>query len=602
MRFLILGSVEVERDGRPLALGPPRQRALLAALLLRRGRVVAVQSLVDDLWPDDPPRTAAQIVRVYVSQLRKTLGAGLLETAGTGYRLCVDEDDVDAWRFERLVAEGGERARAGDEGAPAILREALALWRGPPLGDLGSEPFAVPDVARLEERRLACLEDLYACELDAGRSAELVADLDELVTRHPQRERLCAALMLALYRSGRQADALSVYRRVRRHLDDSQGLEPGESLRRLEAQMLRQDPSLDGAALGPAEPVRLGAGWDRRAAIAGLLAAGVLAAGVALLVLHGRSGNAESPPLRPIALAMFGGRPVPNGSVTATENTIELSLLQGVQEAVRVGIPGRVAYVGGRTDAQLQQSLGRVARRSGLVLIGATPDFGDVAAVARRYPNTRFALIAGSVHDFRFPPNVAGIPFDDHEVGYLAGYLAALEAGPAAHISAVGGAPLPTVRHIAAGYRAGAERARPGTVVRITYTDSFVNEALCERAADRQIDAGSTVVFDIAGDCGFGALQAADTRGVWGIGVDSDLSSLGPHILASSIKRIDSAVRIAMQLYVAHRLPRGRDVLLNVGNDGVALVGMNDRVSPAHRLAVARVAASMRRRDESGSR
>jgi DNA-binding SARP family transcriptional activator len=325
MRYRILGSIEVERDGGRIDLGPPRQRALLAALLLRRGEVASVDALVDDLWPDDPPQTATHIVRIYVSQLRKALGGGHLETIGSGYRLRVPDDDVDAWRFERSVAEAGALARSGEDGAAVALREALMLWTGRPLGDLANEPFARPAVARLEERRLAGLEDLYACELDAGRSAELVADLQELVTRHPERERLCAALMLALYRSGRQADALAVYRRVRGHLDETQGLEPGESLRRLEAQMLRQDPALDhpGAAPGPGErPPAEGEGGRRGPALAGLVAAAVLAAVVALLALHERSRDAAATQHGAVTLALFGGRPDPNGSVSATQNTM----------------------------------------------------------------------------------------------------------------------------------------------------------------------------------------------------------------------------------------------------------------------------------------
>jgi basic membrane protein A len=330
------------------------------------------------------------------------------------------------------------------------------------------------------------------------------------------------------------------------------------------------------------------------------VAAAVLAAVVALLALHERSRDAAATQHGAVTLALFGGRPDPNGSVSATQNTIELSLLDGLQEGVREGIHGRAAYVGGRDDAGLIRSIARVARRSGLVLIGATPNFADVAAAARRFPHVHFALIGGSVHDYPFPRNVTGLAFDDREVGYLAGYLAALEGGGRTpQISAVAGKAIPSVRHIAQGYRAGAEEARPGTTVRITYTGNFVDEAVCERAANHQIDAGSTVVFDIAGNCGFGALQAADTRGVWGIGVDSDLSSLGPHILASAITRMDSAVRIAMELYAAGRLPGGRDIHLNVGNDGVALVGMNrSAVSAAHRRAIARVAARMRLRDQ----
>src|SRR5204863_4815358 len=152
------------------------------------------------------------------------------------------------------------------------------------------------------------------------------------------------------------------------------------------------------------------------------------------------------------------------------------------------------------------------------------------------------------------------------------------------------------------GFRAGARRARSGVAVTVGYSGSFDDQSRCERLANAQIDAGSTVVFDVAGTCGFGALQAAGIRGGWGIGVDADMSSLGPHILASSIKRADSAVLIAMELYAAHKLPAGRDVLLNLGNDGVGLVGINDRVSDSMRLQLERVAAGLRARDRQAER
>jgi DNA-binding SARP family transcriptional activator/basic membrane lipoprotein Med (substrate-binding protein (PBP1-ABC) superfamily) len=598
MRYRILGAFEVERDGRVVALGGSRQRALLALLLLHRNQVVSVDRLVDGLWPEEPPKTAAQIVRVYVSQLRKELGGDALETAGRGYLLRVAPDHVDADRFEQLVAEGSRRLHAGDAGAAEVLREALALWRGTPLADLADEPFAGQVVARLDERRLSALEDLYGAELAAGRAGDLVAELDDLASSHPGRERLWAHLMLALYRSGRQAEALEAFRRARRYLVEELGLEPGEPLRRLEARVLRHDPGLDIVHPHPREPTLPAPRYTRpRLAIAGLSAVAVAAALVALVALHRSSTGGRPPKLRPITLAMFGDRPDPSAPVTALQDTIETSLLVGVREGVREGIRARVAYVGGRNDAQLERSLGRQARRSGLVIVGATPQFNDIAVVARRYPHTRFVLISASVHDARFPANVTGMKFDDHEVGYLAGYLGALEGGRPARISAVAGQPTPSVKRIVAGYAAGALAARADAHVTVGYTDTFLDQRACERMADRQIDAGSKVVFDVAGGCGFGALQAAGIRGVWGIGVDSDLGSLGTQILASSIKRIDSAVRIGMELYAAHRLPAGRDVPLDLGNDGVGLVGISDRVDPVVRDRLERVATALRARD-----
>jgi DNA-binding SARP family transcriptional activator len=600
MEFRMLGSLEVERDGRPVALGGARQRALLAMLLLHRNQVVSVDRLVDELWPERPPKTAAQIVRVYVSQLRKVLGGDRLETMGPGYRLRTAADEVDADRFELLIADGRGLARAGDPAAVTTLREALALWRGPPLSELASEAFAQPAVARLGELRLACLENLYQAELDAGRSGELVAELEQLAASNPERERLWAQLMLALYRAGRQADALAAYRRLRAHLRDELGLEPGDALRQLEARVLQQDPTLEAGTIdSPASPIPAQpAPNSRRPLIAGLAGVALVALLIAGIAYSASSGGGQAPHLRPVTLALFGPPPDPSKPSSAIGDTITEMTIRGVQEGVREQIPGRVAYIDAADRRQFEVALGRQARRSGLVIIGATTDLDLVAKVVRTYPGTRFALPGVSIHDADFrPSNVTGIVFDDHEVGYLAGYLAALESGPTGRISAVGGIPVPTVRRIMAGFRDGALRARPSEDVLIDYAGSFVDQPACERVANDQIDAGSKVVFDVAGECGFGAIQTAGIRGVWAIGVDSDLSSLGPQVLASSIKRGDSAVRIAMELYAEHKLPAGRDVELNLGNDGVGLVGLSDQISASVRSRLERVAAELRARD-----
>ncbi len=232
MEFRILGPLEVVGDdGRTIALPAPKVRALLALLLVNRNRVVPSDVLVDELWDEQPPATAAKTLQVYVSQLRKALGADRVETAHGGYRLRVDAGEVDADSFEQLVADGRPR-------------DALALWRGPALVDVRAERFARTAAERLEEARLAAVEDRIDAELDAGRHGALVGELEQLAAEHPLRERLRAQLMLALYRSGRQAEALEVYRRTREGLAEELGLEPGEELRELEQAILRHDPSL----------------------------------------------------------------------------------------------------------------------------------------------------------------------------------------------------------------------------------------------------------------------------------------------------------------------------------------------------------------------
>ena len=241
----LLGPFEVSRQGRAAAVGGPKPRALLAALALEAGRVVSVDALVESLWPGDPPETAGHAIQVYVSQLRKALGNDAISTKSPGYVLELDPASVDVHRFARLVSEGRETLGAGDPaGGSSLLRDALALWRGPALADFTYDPFAQTDIARLEELRVVALEERIEADLALGRHAELVSELEALVETQPLRERPRGQLMLALYRSGRQADALAAYRDARETLVEELGIEPGPELRKLEAAILRQDEAL----------------------------------------------------------------------------------------------------------------------------------------------------------------------------------------------------------------------------------------------------------------------------------------------------------------------------------------------------------------------
>ena len=250
MQFRLLGSVEVEDAGRPLVLGSAKQRALLAILLLHANEVVPRDRLIDELWGEKPPASAPHSLEVYVSRLRKALqsdgGERMLVTRPGGYLLRLEPDQLDLGRFERLVEEGRRALADGNyERAAERLAEALALWRGPVLGDLAYEPFATPEVQRLEEQRLAALEEKIEAELALGRHGALIGELEAVSRKHPLRERLHGQLMLALYRCGRQADALETYMALRRHLRDELGLDPSPALQRLEQAVLRQDPALE---------------------------------------------------------------------------------------------------------------------------------------------------------------------------------------------------------------------------------------------------------------------------------------------------------------------------------------------------------------------
>jgi DNA-binding SARP family transcriptional activator len=235
MEFRILGPLEVLDGDQPVALGGVRQRALLALLLTRPNEVVSIDRLADELWGARPPKRALNTIQYYVSRLRKALGADRIVTRPPGYLMRIEPGELDLERFERLA----------DEGSVESLHEALALWRGPALADLEDESFAREEGARLEELRLAVQERRLDADLEHGRSAELIPELERLIARHPLRERLRAQLMLALYRSGRQADALAAYQAARSLLVAELGIEPGTALQELERAMLRQDPTLD---------------------------------------------------------------------------------------------------------------------------------------------------------------------------------------------------------------------------------------------------------------------------------------------------------------------------------------------------------------------
>jgi DNA-binding SARP family transcriptional activator/WD40 repeat protein len=249
VHFRLLGPLEVTDGNGPVRFGEGRQRSVLVLLLLHRNEAIASERLIDVLWGEAPPATAAKVLQNYVGQLRRALGdreGGRLQTRGRGYALRIEDGELDVDRFERLVREGGEaleHQRLAD--AAARLREALALWRGPPLADVAYESFAQPEIARLEEERTAALERRIDADLALGRHADLIAELEALVAQHPLRERLRGQRMLALYRCGRQADALEAYREARRLLIDEVGVEPGPELRGLHEAILRQDACLE---------------------------------------------------------------------------------------------------------------------------------------------------------------------------------------------------------------------------------------------------------------------------------------------------------------------------------------------------------------------
>jgi DNA-binding SARP family transcriptional activator len=249
LEFRILGPLEVLTEGESIALGGRRQRALLAALLLDAGRVVSTDRLLNDLWGEQPPRTAATSLHNLVSQLRKQLGVDTLVTRSPGYVLKVGADQIDARRFEQLLQDA---KRAEPNARREMLVRALALWRGQPLAEFTFESFTQSEIRRLEELRLVAIEERVAADLELGHHGGVVGELESLVEAHPLRETFRRQLMLALYRSGRQAEALEVYQDARSRFVEELGIEPGPELKQLQTEILRHEAGLAVADAGRA--------------------------------------------------------------------------------------------------------------------------------------------------------------------------------------------------------------------------------------------------------------------------------------------------------------------------------------------------------------
>jgi DNA-binding SARP family transcriptional activator len=405
--FRLLGPLEVFDGARAVAIGSGKRRSLLALLVLHRNEVVSADRLIDELWGARPPATAAKGLQVYVSQLRKALqnGAdrdGVLVTRANGYVLVLGPDDVDVHRFERSV-DAGERALAAGEldRAAQRLREGLALWRGPPLADFTYEPFAQREIARLEELRLVALEQRIDADLALGRHAQVVGELEALVDEHPMRERVRGQLMLALYRCGRQAEALEAYRHGRRRMNDELGLELGPELRHLESGILAHSPALAAPAKRrpPREPQldelpeSPGARTRRLHPALAIAAAAVLLGGAALAAAL-RSGHGAAGP-RSVALDL------------AKDSLVAFSPRGGGPQAA-IPLPGRptsLASAGGRVfvatvdSATLTVVDGRTRRIVRVVPLDITPAAvaaeGDRVWVADRRRGVVVGFVAG---------------------------------------------------------------------------------------------------------------------------------------------------------------------------------------------------------------
>ena len=366
MEFLILGPLEVRRGTDTVRVGPSKQRALLGVLLLHANETVSTARLVEGLWGERPPATAEKLVQGYVHALRKQLGDGVVETRAPGYRLVLVSGALDLSEFERLT----EAARSAPfRQSVELRRNALALWRGQPLADVDLEGPDRNAIARLAELRLSTQIEQIDAELELGEHAKLVGELETLTAANPYQERLAAQLMLALYRSGRQAEALETYRALRSRLDDELGLQPGQELRDLEAAILRQDASLappppeathddDGAAGEPPDRPR-----RRRTSMlargAGALSVAIVAVAIVALVRRGDAGYVAPPN----SVAM----------IDAATNRVLGSIPVGIRPGP-IAAGGDAIWVGNLDDL----SLSRIDPGSGAVVrnipLPATPD------------------------------------------------------------------------------------------------------------------------------------------------------------------------------------------------------------------------------------
>jgi DNA-binding SARP family transcriptional activator/basic membrane lipoprotein Med (substrate-binding protein (PBP1-ABC) superfamily) len=615
LQLRTLGPLEAEADGR-VELGGRKQRAVLGALLLRAGEVVTDARLIDDVWGDGPPASAAHTLEAYVSRLRRELGPhGIaLERHPGGYRLRLGPAVLDAQVFEARVDEASRALSTSDHAlAAAAAAEALEMWHGPVLAGIPLYGDARAAADRLEEVRSRVLEIGVDADLALGHHAEIVGELRRAVEDSPYRQELVARLMVALFRSGRHVEALEVYERTRRALDADLGLQPSEELQRLAGQIVRQEPELRAPApIGPAtaSPATTSAPRRRWALVvaAGLV---VTAAVVIGLVVATDTGVTGSDATRVALIRMWnpggpggddeaGWRPFVDGLLSAErKHGVETEIVDLFSRR-----PARGGYEQGSPEDVARLSERLAASDFDLVLwpLGLTgPNF---FVVVPENPDTRFVFMDYCCIDgsLRASGNATSITLGGDQAAHLAGYLSGLvEArrpippGARHTIGVLVAEPgFPQEHDWERGFTQGARRALPDVNLIVAYTYEYDDPRVCERMANRLIDDGARILLVSAGDCGLGAIAAAGIRGVWAVGTSEDRSHLGPHVLASATKRYDHLTELGVTWYLEDRLSGEEDLELGLADDAVALVGIHPDVPPEIRSKVAREAARLR--------
>ncbi len=592
MRFHVLGPLEVHAAGDELALGGAKQRAVLAVLLLRAGEVVSVERLVDEVWGDDPPPSAAHTLESYVSRLRQLFnGHGpRLVRRGAGYALELGPATLDARGFVELQ-ERASLAAARDEHAEVaeLTAAALEMWRGPALADVALATAGRAEADRLEELRLRTYELRFDAELALGRHEQGVGELQVLVGQNPYRERFVAQLMLALYRSGRQAEALEVYEQTRRRLDSDLGLQPSVELQQLSGQIVRQEPDLRSPVPSTTRATQLGLTERTSRRVPVLAIAGVVSVLAVTLTASGGAALPDRAPPAPNRLALV--LPGPEETMSGPARSVS----SGVSRAADVHeLEVQTLLVDdGDAVASTTRAVRRIERGGmGLVVVlGDGPAARALAAAAPKYPETRFVFVDASLRALSLEkkPNVTALRFADEDTTYLAGYLSGiiptrnelvvgdhfgLENGSKPKVdvvSVVAGAPSARTKRLIAGFRRGLRRAKSRAEVRVAYSRSFEDPGACERIANRQIDRGADVVLAVAGRCGLGALAVARSRGVWGVGAQDDgVDAVDDHMLVVTYKEWDRVAFQGVEGLVLGTLPMGRELVLGLEDEYAA--------------------------------
>ena len=583
---------------------PGRQgRLVFAYLLAAHGRPVPRDELAQALWGDEPPATWEKALSVLLSKLRTLLtecgvdGSEALTSAFGCYQLTLPEGtwidlvaaEEAATAAERALADGAlEQARDEASKAQVLARRTF----------LPGEDGHWIEAQRAELRGILvrALECLAEVSMRSGEAGAAVRAAEELVTLEPFRERGYRLLMEAHSAAGNDAEALLVYERCRRFLADELGAYPSAETETIYRRLL--DAGEPRAPKSDQDAGRRPRRIRTVAAVGAALVTVALATGFLIDVRaaerDGVAGAAASPRVAVV---------VPRRPSSEREDVFVTMFVDAIRQAERdYGVAAEIV-VAPETRPRSRSFRRAIERvRSGgfdLVISPAGPIMQALGSVAAEQPSTRFVVL-GSPVDL---PNATGFVFEDHDIGYLAGYLSGLmEARDSprlngARVLSTIGAEADVGREYVDGFREGARRAMPGVRVLTDYSDDFVDRSKCEAIANRHIDAGADIIFAAAGACSYGAFAAAEIRGVWAISVDTDRSYLGKHILASTVTRNDRVVLRAVRSFVDGTLPAGRTLVLGLDDDAMGIAGISPSVPESIRRKVAQAAAALRRGD-----